>query len=34
VMTKKELDDVTAASREKRIKTSYHVSILFLFHSG
>lgn len=28
VMTKKELDNVTAASREKRIKTSYHVSIL------
>ena len=34
VMTKKELDDVTAASREKRIKTSYHVSILFLFSLG
>lgn len=31
VMRKKELDDVTAASREKRIKTSYHVSILLVF---
>lgn len=31
-MTKKELDDVTAVSREKRIKTSYYVShILFLY---
>ena len=33
-MTKKELDDVTAVSGEKRIKTSYHVSILFLFSFG
>lgn len=34
VMTKKELDDVTTASREKRITTSYHVSILLLFSFG